>query len=95
MYPTLFRIPYLDFPISTFGVMMAVAFLVGSWITAKRMAEEGLDPELATTLLIYVMLGGILGSKLYYAVDVSLRTGSPLLRSSSSRAMASPGTAGS
>ncbi len=77
MYPTLFRIPYLDFPISTFGVMMATAFLVGSWITAKRMVEEGLDPELATTLLIYVMLGGILGSKLYYAVDVSLRTGVP------------------
>ena len=44
MYPTLFRIPYLDFPISTFGVMMAIAFLVGSWITAKRMREEGLDP---------------------------------------------------
>jgi len=77
MYPTLFRIPFLDFPISTFGVMMAVAFLVGSWITARRMAEEGLDPELATTLLIYVMLGGLLGSKLYYAVDVSLRSGVP------------------
>ena len=80
MHPTLFRIPYLDFPISTFGVMMATAFLVGSWITAKRMAEEGLDPELATTLLIYVMLGGIFGSKLYYAVDVSLRTGAPFSR---------------
>lgn len=80
MHPILFRIPYLDFPISTFGVMMAVAFLVGSWITAKRMAEEGLDPELATTILIYVMLGGILGSKLYYAVDVSLRTGVPFAK---------------
>lgn len=80
MYPILFRIPYLDFPISTFGVMMAIAFLVGSWITAKRMAEEGLDPELATTLLIYVMLGGIFGSKLYYAIDVSLREGIPFTR---------------
>ena len=41
------------------------------------MAEEGLDPDLATTLLIYVMLGGIFGSKLYYAIDVSLRSGVP------------------
>jgi len=80
MYPTLFRIPFLDFPISTFGVMLAVAFLVGSWITAKRMAEEGLDPDLATTLLIYVMLGGIFGSKLYYAIDVSLREEIPFWR---------------
>ena len=41
--------------------MMAIAFLVGSWITAQRMKEEGLDPDLATTLLVYVMLGGIAG----------------------------------
>jgi len=78
MYPVLFRIG--NFPISTFGVMMAIAFLVGSWITAKRMQEEGLDPDLATTVLIYVMLGGILGSKLYYAIDVSLREGIPFTR---------------
>jgi phosphatidylglycerol:prolipoprotein diacylglycerol transferase len=77
MYPNLFTIPIINFPISSFGVMMAVAFLVGSWITARRMAEEGLDPDLATTVLIYVMLGGIFGSKLYYAIDVSLRSGVP------------------
>ena len=77
MYPVLFTIPYVDFPISTFGVMMAIAFLTGSWITSLRMKEEGLDPELATTLLVYVMLGGIAGSKLYFAVDVHLRTDIP------------------
>ena len=71
MYPVLFKIG--NFPISTFGLMMATAFLVGSWITARRMKEVGLDPDLATTLLVYVMLGGILGSKLYYAIDVSIR----------------------
>jgi phosphatidylglycerol:prolipoprotein diacylglycerol transferase len=75
MYPELFRIG--DFSISTFGVMLATAFLVGTWITARRMAEEGLDPEKATVILIYVMAGGIAGSKLYFAVDVSLREGIP------------------
>jgi phosphatidylglycerol:prolipoprotein diacylglycerol transferase len=77
MYPELFRIPVLDYPISTFGVMLAVAFLSGFWITARRMREEGLDPELASTLLIYAMLGGLVGSKLYYAIDVGIRTGVP------------------
>jgi phosphatidylglycerol:prolipoprotein diacylglycerol transferase len=75
MYPELFRIG--DFVISTFGVMMAIAFLTGSWITARRMQEEGLDPDLAWSLLVWVMLGGIAGSKLYFAVDVHLRTGAP------------------
>ncbi len=75
MYPVLFEIG--DFPISSFGLMMAVAFLVGSWLTALRMKEVGLDPDLATTLLVYVMLGGIAGSKLYFAIDEHLRTGVP------------------
>jgi phosphatidylglycerol:prolipoprotein diacylglycerol transferase len=75
MYPELFRIG--DFSVSTFGLMLATAFLVGTWITARRMAEEGLDPEKATVILIYVMAGGIAGSKLYFAVDVSLREGVP------------------
>jgi phosphatidylglycerol:prolipoprotein diacylglycerol transferase len=75
MYPELFSI--FGYSVSSFGAMMAIAFLVGSWITGKRMQEEGLDPDLATTLLIYVMLGGVFGSKLYFAIDVSLREGRP------------------
>jgi phosphatidylglycerol:prolipoprotein diacylglycerol transferase len=75
MYPELFSI--FGYSVSSFGVMMAIAFLVGSWITSKRMEEEGQDPEVVTTLLIYVMLGGVFGSKLYFAIDVSLREGRP------------------
>lgn len=71
MYPILFEI--FGYPISTFGVMLAVAFLTGTWLTARRMSEVGLDPEGATTMLIYAMIGGIGGSKLYFAIDVSLR----------------------
>ena len=75
MYPELFTV--FGYTVSTFGLMLATAFLVGSWITGVRMAEEGLDADDATTILIYVIIGGILGSKLYYAIDMSLRTGRP------------------
>lgn len=84
MYPELFRIG--DFSVSTFGLMMAVAFLTGAWITSKRLEEEGLDPEGAWTVLVYVMIGGVLGSKLYFAVDMWLRTGEPFTRFLLSRA---------
>jgi phosphatidylglycerol:prolipoprotein diacylglycerol transferase len=63
VYPILFHV--FGFPISSFGVMLAIAFLV--------------DPELGSSMLIYVLLGGIGGSKLYFAVDTSLREGVPLL----------------
>jgi phosphatidylglycerol:prolipoprotein diacylglycerol transferase len=75
MYPIIAE-PF-GYPISTFGVMLSIAFLVGTWITTVRMREEGLDGDLATTILLYVMAGGLLGSKLYYATDTSLRTGIP------------------
>jgi phosphatidylglycerol:prolipoprotein diacylglycerol transferase len=73
MYPILFH--FFGFPISTFGVMMAVGFLVSAWIVAKRLREYGLDPELSSTILIYAMIGGVLGSKLYFAIDESIRGG--------------------
>jgi phosphatidylglycerol:prolipoprotein diacylglycerol transferase len=71
MHPILFEL--FGFPVSSFGVMLAIAFLAGTWITAARMREIGLDPDGATSMLIYAMIGGIGGSKLYYAVDVWLR----------------------
>lgn len=71
MYPVLFEI--FGFEISSFGVMLALAFLVGLAITTVRMREEGLDPEAASTLFLYVMIGGVGGAKLYFAVDTALR----------------------
>jgi phosphatidylglycerol:prolipoprotein diacylglycerol transferase len=41
------------------------------------MREQGLNEELASSLLIYAMVGGLLGSKLYFAIDVGIRTGAP------------------
>ncbi len=73
MYPELFTLPLLGWPISSFGAAMAVAFLVGYGIAIPRMKEEGLDPEDAANMLIWIMIGGVLGAKLYYAIDVSLR----------------------
>ena len=40
MHPELFRIPGTEFAISTFGVMLAVAFLVGAWITGPQIAVD-------------------------------------------------------
>jgi phosphatidylglycerol:prolipoprotein diacylglycerol transferase len=77
MYPILFEI--FGYPVASFGVMMALGFLVGTWITAVRLEEYGRDPDLARRILPWGVVGGLLGSKLYFAVDVALRTGEPFL----------------
>ncbi len=71
MYPIPFHI--FGFPVSSFGLMLALGFLVGTWLASRRMAELGIAPELASTMLIYCMVGGVVGAKLYYAVDTAIR----------------------
>lgn len=66
MWPTLFRIG--NFEISTFGLMMFLAFLVGGYITSIQFRRYGLREEDASTLLLAGVIGGIVGGKLYYAI---------------------------
>jgi phosphatidylglycerol:prolipoprotein diacylglycerol transferase len=77
LYPELFRIPYFDLPVSSFGPMLALAFLVGLWITTRSMGERGYEADLVSTLWIYVLFGGIFGSKLYFAIDNWILYGLP------------------
>src|SRR5687768_11831320 len=64
MYPELFRIG--DFAITTFGLMMFLAFVTAAWITGKQLKRYGLPKELAWDLLAWVAVGGILDAKLYH-----------------------------
>ncbi len=75
MYPVLFE-PF-GFKISSFGVMLMLAFLASALIVGRRLREQDLDPELSWTLILYGMVGGVLGAKLYYMVATSLRGGDP------------------
>lgn len=66
MYPVLFRIG--DFEVTSFGVMMALAFLVGGWILSKELERKGDDPEIAWEVVWYAAIGGIVGARLYYMI---------------------------
>ncbi len=72
MYPEILRIG--DFVISSFGVMVAVAFLAAYWVASKEFKRKGLPEDLLGNILISAMVGGILGAKILYIVEnVSLQ----------------------
>lgn len=66
MYPELLKIG--DFTITSFGVMMALAFVAGFAVIRAQLRERGEDPEFAGDVLLGAVVGGIVGAKLYYVL---------------------------
>jgi phosphatidylglycerol---prolipoprotein diacylglyceryl transferase len=72
MHPILFKIPGLGFPIRSFGVMLAIGFLVGSWILGKLAERYGDDPKgdpaRYSRITVWVLAGVVLGARFMYVI---------------------------
>ena len=66
MWPTLIKVG--NFEITTFGLMMFLAFVVGGWVLARQFRQYGLNEDLASSIVVAAALGGIVGAKVYYAI---------------------------
>lgn len=66
MYPKLFSIG--DFVQHTYGLLVAVAFLVGLWLAVRLARQDGLDTNRVFNLGVYSALAGLLGAKLLLVV---------------------------
>ena len=62
VFPKLFQ--YGDFFLPTYGVLVALAFLAGLWVTARLARRVGINQELVVNLVVYCALAGLLGAKL-------------------------------
>jgi phosphatidylglycerol:prolipoprotein diacylglycerol transferase len=62
MYPELFRIG--NFPINTYGLLLALAFLLALLIAARLAARDGLPRERVYDLGLWMLLAAIVGSKI-------------------------------
>jgi phosphatidylglycerol---prolipoprotein diacylglyceryl transferase len=71
VYPVLLKLGPLT--IYSFGTMMAIAFLVGGYLTGKEMDRKGMPGELASTMLVWAAVGGLAGSRIWaWAEDPSV-----------------------
>jgi phosphatidylglycerol---prolipoprotein diacylglyceryl transferase len=66
MFPTLVKIG--SFEITTFGLMMFLAFITAGWVLAKQFRHYGISEDLASSIVVAGALGGIIGAKVYYAI---------------------------
>ncbi len=76
MFPKIFQIG--GFYLPTYGVMVALGFLVALWITGKLARRSGLDPEKVSNIAVYGALAGLLGAKLLmFVVDFPYYAANP------------------
>lgn len=66
MFPELFRVG--DFAVTSFGVMMALAFFAGYQVIRSELKRLGKDPDIAADILLGALIGGIVGAKIYYVL---------------------------
>lgn len=67
MIPILFEIGPLRVP--SYGFMLMVAFLLDYYLLHRELKRRNKNPQLAADIVFWAAVGGILGSKLYYAVE--------------------------
>jgi phosphatidylglycerol:prolipoprotein diacylglycerol transferase len=68
MHPELFEIPFIHWPIRSFGVMMVIGFLLGFYLLGKLGRKISSNPQLITNLALYCLIAGVVGARVFYIV---------------------------
>jgi len=66
MHPVLFHIGTI--PVNSYGVMLAISFLLGVQLASRRAARLGIRSSDMADLGVWVMLAAIVGSRAFYVV---------------------------
>jgi len=68
VYP--FFIHLGGFTLTGYGIMMMLGFLVAGWIYSRELRRRGFDSAIAWDTVVLGVVGGLAGSKLYFAISV-------------------------
>lgn len=66
MHPVLFEV--FGHPVHPYGVLLALAFLAAISMAALTARREGLSPRVVLDLAIWIIVGAMVGARLYYVL---------------------------
>ena len=56
------------FDLRAYGFLIAIGVLAGVWLGSRRIAEDGLDPEIIPNLALWVLPAAIIGARAYFVL---------------------------
>jgi len=71
MHPIIAKIG--PFTIYSYGIMVAIAFLFGIFIARREAVRKNIKPDLVYDLGFYLLIGSIIGARIYYILFFGLK----------------------
>ena len=68
MHPKLFEIPFINWPIGTYGPMLVIGFLAAITLIRHLCKKYNTDPQHITNAALYSLIGGVIGARLFYVI---------------------------
>lgn len=66
MHPVLFRLPWVGWPVHTYGVMIAIGFVIGLGYVVRESRRVGLDPEKMLDVCFWLLVSGFAGARVLF-----------------------------
>jgi phosphatidylglycerol:prolipoprotein diacylglycerol transferase len=66
MHPVVFTLPFVRFPIHSYGLMLAVSFICGIILSTWLARRRGLNPDVISDAGFWIIIAAILGARFYY-----------------------------
>jgi len=68
MYPELFKLPFTQLTIKSYGLMMVLGFLAAVFVIRRLSRDITPDPQYITNASLYTLIAGVVGSRLFYVI---------------------------
>ncbi len=68
MHPELFRIPFTELTVKSYGVMMVCGFIAAIYIIRRLSRDMGENSEHITTAALYSLIAGVAGARVFYVI---------------------------
>lgn len=52
--------------IAYYGIILMLGAVAGAWLAAREVKRRGHDPEIVWDLLVYLIIGGVIGARLWH-----------------------------
>jgi phosphatidylglycerol:prolipoprotein diacylglycerol transferase len=68
MHPELFKIPFVNWPVNTFGLMLVIGFLAAVSVIRYLSRDITPNPQLVTNGALYALIAGVVGARTFYVI---------------------------